>query len=158
MTPTGKLPAPQQGLLITHFLTVRDVAVSRRFYADVFGGEVVMAENPAMVKVANSWIIMNPGGGPTPDKPGITLEAPRSGERVSSFLNVRVADLAAFYAHAVAQGADFLTEPVDRGAELRCYLRDPDGYLIEVGQSTGLLRGIQAATPRAATGGREVPE
>src|SRR5688500_19039856 len=92
MTPPGKLPAPQHGLLLTHFLTVRDVAVSRRFYADVFGGEVVMAENPAMVKVANSWIIMNPGGGPTADKPGITLEAPRSGGRVSSFLNVRVAD------------------------------------------------------------------
>lgn len=126
MTPPGKLPAPQHGLLLTHFLTVRDVAVSRRFYADVFGGEVVMAENPAMVKVANSWIIMNPGGGPTPDKPGVTLEPPRSGERVSSFLNVRVADLPAFYAHAVAQGADFLTEPVDRGAELRCYLRDPE--------------------------------
>ncbi|MFJ5270789.1 VOC family protein [Streptomyces sp. NPDC088358] len=147
MTPHGELPAPRHGLLLTHFLTVRDVAVSRRFYADVFGGEVVMEENPAMVKVANSWIIMNPGGGPTPDKPGITLEAPRSGERVSSFLNVRVADMAAFHAHAVAQGADFLTEPVDRGAEVRCYLRDPDGYLIEVGQSTGLLAGIHAETP-----------
>ncbi|MFG2357391.1 VOC family protein [Streptomyces sp. NPDC048521] len=147
MAPHEDLPAPQHGLLLTHFLTVRDVAVSRRFYADVFGGEVVMEENPAIVKVANSWIIMSPGGGPTPDKPGVTLEAPRSGERVSSFLNVRVADIAAFYTHAVATGADFLTEPVDRGSELRCYLRDPDGYLIEVGQSTGLLVGIQAATP-----------
>jgi catechol 2,3-dioxygenase-like lactoylglutathione lyase family enzyme len=147
MTPHGDLPAPQHGLLLSHFLTVRDVAVSRRFYADVFGGEVVMEENPAIVKVANSWIIMNPGGGPTPDKPEVTLEAPQSGERVSSFLNVRVADIAAFYTHAVAKGADFLTEPVDRGSELRCYLRDPDGYLIEVGQSTGLLVGIQAATP-----------
>ncbi|WP_406425638.1 VOC family protein [Streptomyces sp. NBC_01589] len=147
MTPQEKLPAPQQGLLLTHFLTVRDVAVSRRFYADVFGGEVVMAENPAMVKVANSWIIMNPGGGPTADKPGVTLEAPRSGEPVSGFLNVRVADIAAFHAHAVAVGADFLTPPVDRGSELRCYLRDPDGYLIEVGQSTGLLVGTHAEAP-----------
>lgn len=147
MTPHEDLPAPQQGLLLTHFLTVRDVSVSRRFYADVFGGEVVLAENPAILKVANSWIIMNPGGGPTPDKPGITLEAPQSEQRVSSFLNVRVADIAAFYAHAIANGASFLTEPVDRGSELRCYLRDPDGYLIEVGQSTGLLAGFQAATP-----------
>jgi catechol 2,3-dioxygenase-like lactoylglutathione lyase family enzyme len=52
--------------------------------------------------------------------------------------------MAAFHAHAVAQGARFLTEPIDRTSELRCYLRDPDGYLIEVGQSTGLVRGIQA--------------
>lgn len=144
MTSHGDLPVPEHGLLLTHFLTVRDVAVSRRFYADVFGGEVVMEENPAIVKVANSWIIMNPGGGPTPDKPDVTLEAPRSGERVSGFLNVRVADMDAFYAHAVAKGARFLTEPLDRTSEVRCYLRDPDGYLIEVGQSTGLLEGILA--------------
>ncbi|MFD8565523.1 VOC family protein [Streptomyces sp. NPDC059639] len=147
MTPHGDLPAPQHGLVLTHFLTVRDVTVSRRFYADVFGGEVVLDENPAMVKVANTWIIMNPGGGPTPDKPGVTLEPPQSGERVSSFLNVRVADIATFYAHATGKGAEFLTEPIDRGSELRCYLRDPDGYLIEVGQSTGLLVGILAEAP-----------
>jgi predicted enzyme related to lactoylglutathione lyase len=140
----GDLPAPTDGLLITHFLTVRDVAVSRRFYADVFEGEVAMEENPAIVKIANSWIIMNPGGGPTPDKPGVILEAPQDGDRASCFLNVRVADMAAFYAHAVANGAQFLTEPIDRVSELRCYLRDPDGYLIEVGQSTGLIRGLQA--------------
>lgn len=66
MTSHGDLPTPEYGLLLSYFLTVRDVAVSRRFYADVFGGEVVMEENPAIVKVANSWIIMNPGGGPTP--------------------------------------------------------------------------------------------
>ncbi|MEW1776713.1 VOC family protein [Streptomyces sp. NPDC086777] len=145
MASHGELPAPEHGLLLSHFLTVRDVAVSRRFYADVFGGEVVMDENPAIVQIANSWIIMNPGGGPTPDKPGVTLEVPQDGARVSAFLNVRVADMAAFYAHAVAQGARFLTEPVDRASELRCYLRDPDGYLIEVGQSTGLVKGIKAA-------------
>ncbi|MFG2304003.1 VOC family protein [Actinacidiphila glaucinigra] len=141
------LPVPEHGLLLTHFLTVRDVAVSRRFYADVFGGEVVMEENPAIVKVANSWLIMNPGGGPTPDKPDVTLEVPQVTDRVSGFLNVRVADITAFHAHAVAKGARFLTEPLDRGSELRCYLRDPDGYLIEVGQATGLLRGILADPP-----------
>jgi hypothetical protein len=31
------------------------------------------------------------------------------------------------------QGAFFLTEPIDNhGWEWRCYMRDPDGYLIEV--------------------------
>ncbi|MGW4675836.1 VOC family protein [Streptomyces sp. NPDC004324] len=146
----GGLPVPEHGLLLTYFLTVTDVAVSRRFYADVLGGEVVMEENPAIVKVANSWLIMNPGGGPTPDKPDVTLEVPRTTERVSSFLNVRVADMAAFHAHAVAKGARFLTEPLDRASEVRCYLRDPDGHLIEVGQSTGLLRGVLAAPPVAS--------
>ncbi|MER7192985.1 VOC family protein [Streptomyces flaveolus] len=147
MTTRDNLPAPEQGLILTHFLTVRDVAVSRRYYAEILGGEVVLEENPAIVKVANSWIIMNPGGGPTPDKPGVTLEPPSTEDTVSSFLNVRVADIAAFHAAATAKGARFLTEPLDRKAELRCYLRDPDGYLIEVGQATGMLNGIFADPP-----------
>lgn len=144
---TNDLPAPEQGLILTHFLTVRDVGRSRDFYADIFGGRVVLEENPAIVKVANSWIIMNPGGGPTPDKPDITLTAPKPGDPVSSFLNVRVADIAAFYSDAKSKGAQFLTEPLDRKAEIRCYLRDPDGYLIEIGQATGMLHGIYADRP-----------
>jgi catechol 2,3-dioxygenase-like lactoylglutathione lyase family enzyme len=147
MVDHAQLPVPEHGLLLTHFLTVRDVAVSRQFYADIFRGQVVLEENPAIVRIANGWIIMNPGGGPTTDKPGITLTPPEPDDPVSAFLNVRVADLATFYAHAQSKGADFLTEPLDRKAELRCYLRDPDGYLIEVGQATGMLEGLYADPP-----------
>jgi catechol 2,3-dioxygenase-like lactoylglutathione lyase family enzyme len=147
MATRDDLPAPSEGLVLTHFITVRDVEVARRFYVDIFGGEVVQDENPAILKIANGWIIMNPGGGPTPDKPDLTLRAPERGDPVSSFLNVRVADIAAFYADATAKGAQFLTEPLDRKAELRCYLRDPDGHLVEVGQATGLLEGILADPP-----------
>jgi hypothetical protein len=43
-----------------------------------------------------------------------------------------------------SKGAEFLTPPIDREAEIRCYMRDPDGYLIEVGQATGILHGIHA--------------
>ena len=143
---TDDLPAPAEGLVLTHFLTVSDVARSRAFYADVLGGEVVLDENPCIVKIANGWIIMNPGGGPTEDKPGVVLRTPETPDTVSSFLNVRVADINAFYAAARAKGVEFLTPPVDRRAELRCYMRDPDGYLIEVGQATGMLEGILAST------------
>jgi catechol 2,3-dioxygenase-like lactoylglutathione lyase family enzyme len=140
-------PAPQEGLVVTHFLTVRDVSISREFYAGIFGGQVVLSENPATVRIANSWIIMNPGGGPTPDKPDVVLTPPQPGDPVSAFLNIRVADIAAFYADASAKGAHFLTEPKDRKAEVRCYLRDPDGYIIEIGQATGMLRGVFADPP-----------
>lgn len=44
------LPYPEQGLVLTPFLTVRDVARPRDFYADIFGGRVVLKENPAIVK------------------------------------------------------------------------------------------------------------
>ena len=136
-----KLPAPTEGILVTQFLTVRNVARSRAFYADVLGGEVVMEENPCMVRLANTWVIMNPGGPPTPDKPDITLVPNEPGNQVSSFLNIRVADIQACYRDWRSRGAEFVTEPIDRGAEVRCYMRDPDGYLIEVGQATGILEG-----------------
>jgi catechol 2,3-dioxygenase-like lactoylglutathione lyase family enzyme len=65
---------------------------------------------------------------------------------VSGFLNVRVADIRAFYEARRARGVEFLTPPIDRRAEQRCYIRDPDGYLIEIGEATGMLEGILART------------
>jgi catechol 2,3-dioxygenase-like lactoylglutathione lyase family enzyme len=123
------------------FIAVRKVARSRDFYSRVLGGTVVLDENPCMVRLSNSWIIMNPGGPPTPDKPDISVVDYQPDNTTSIFLNLRVADIHACYEEWKAKGAEFLTPPIDRGAEIRCYMRDPDGYLIEVGQSTGLLHG-----------------
>ena len=128
-------PVPSEGFLVTHFLTVSDQARAREFYAGVLGGKVLAPENPCIIKLANSWIILNSGGGPTPDKPDVTLEPPRDPTRVSSFLNLRVADIRARYDEWEAKGAEFITEPLDNhGWETRCYMRDPDGYIIEVGE------------------------
>jgi catechol 2,3-dioxygenase-like lactoylglutathione lyase family enzyme len=141
------LPAPTEGILVALFITVRDVARSRDFYSRVLGGTVALDENPCIVRLSNSWIIMNPGGGPTPDKPGISVVEYQAGDTTSIFLNLRVADVQACYERWTARGAEFLTPPLDRGSEIRCYVRDPDGYLMEVGQSTGLLHGEHAAPP-----------
>jgi catechol 2,3-dioxygenase-like lactoylglutathione lyase family enzyme len=65
----------------------------------------------------------------------VTLHPPRNPDEASSFLNIRVADVHACYEDWRRKGAEFLTEPKDHAAEIRCYMRDPDGYLIEVGQS-----------------------
>ena len=83
-------PVPSEAFLVTHFLTVRDQVKSREFYAGVLGGKVLAPESPCIVKLANSWIILNNGGGPTPDKPDITLEPPQDSVRINSFLNLRV--------------------------------------------------------------------
>lgn len=131
-----EFPIPGTGIVLTHFIVSTDVERSRRFYTDVLGGETVFDGPPAAVALANGWIIINAGGGPTEDKPTVTLEAPSDPDRVSSFLNIRVADIHAVYKQWKARGATFLTAPIDRGPEIRCYLRDPDGHLIEVGQST----------------------
>jgi catechol 2,3-dioxygenase-like lactoylglutathione lyase family enzyme len=135
------LPVPSEDFLVTLFITVRSVARSRAFYSEVLGGQVVLEENPCMVKLANSWVIMNPGGGPTPDKPDISVVNYEFDNTVSIFMNLRVADILACYELWSTRGAEFVTPPIDRGAEIRCYMRDPDGYLIEVGQSTGLRTG-----------------
>jgi catechol 2,3-dioxygenase-like lactoylglutathione lyase family enzyme len=132
----AEFPAPREGILLTHFIVSDDVECSRRFYTDVLGGETIHAGEPSFVALANSWIIINVGGGPTEDKPTVTLETPPDPDRASSFLNIRVADIQAIYAVWSARGAEFLTPPQDRGAEIRCYLRDPDGHLIEVGQTS----------------------
>ncbi len=133
-------PAPQEGFVLTHFLTVGDYERSRAFYCGVLGGQVVMESPPfGMIKLANGWVILNEGGGPTEDKPSVTLAPPGDPDHVSSFMNIRVADTQAKYEEWRSKGAQFLTPPIDRGAEVRCYMRDPDGYLIEVGQATGTL-------------------
>jgi catechol 2,3-dioxygenase-like lactoylglutathione lyase family enzyme len=133
----AEFPAPTEGIAITHFIVSSDVERSRRFYTEVLGGEVVLKGEPSIVALANGWVTINVGGGPTEDKPTVTLEPPSDPDRVSSFLNIRVADINAIYEQWSARGAEFLTPPIDRGAEIRCSMRDPDGHLIEVGQFVG---------------------
>jgi len=98
----------------------------------------VLARDPVILSLGGSWLILNAGGGPTDDKPAVTLAPPPDPNLVSAFLNLRVADIAEAYAEWSARGAQFLTEPKDHGREIRAYIRDPDGHLIEVGQLTGL--------------------
>ena len=75
----------------------------------------------------------------TNDKPGVSLGTPAEPGFTSGFLNVRAADIARIYEEWSGKGAEFLTKPKDHGREIRAYLRDPDGHLIEVGQLTRLL-------------------
>jgi catechol 2,3-dioxygenase-like lactoylglutathione lyase family enzyme len=125
-----------EGILVTQFIVSADVERSRRFYTDVLGGVTVQSGEPTYVALANSWLIINVGGAPTEDKPTVTLEPPRDLDRTSAFLNLRVADIHALYSEWKARGAEFLTPPIQRETEIRCYIRDPDGHLIEVGQTT----------------------
>jgi hypothetical protein len=57
-------------------------------------------------------------------------------------MNIRVADIWASYNEWQSRGDELITEPKDHGVEIRCYMRDPDGYIIEVGRTTGGLKDI----------------
>jgi catechol 2,3-dioxygenase-like lactoylglutathione lyase family enzyme len=133
----AQFPAPTDGFLLTHFIVSNDVQRSRRFYTEVLGAEAVLEGELSIVALANGWVTISLGGGPTDDKPTVTLEPPSDPDHASSFLNIRVADIAAAYKQWSGRGAQFLTPPIDRGSEIRCYMRDPDGHLIEVGQLVG---------------------
>ena len=134
-------PAPTEGFVVTHMLIVNDLDRSADFYVNTLGATELMRgpEGPVILGFANTWIIINVGGGPTEDKPTVHLAPPADPDRIDSFMNIRVADIQSIYEEWTGRGAQFLTPPQDRGAEIRCYLRDPDGYLIEVGQATGIL-------------------
>ena len=137
----ARRPAPTEGILLTHFIVSGDVERSRRFYTDVLGGETVLEGEPTIVALANGWVTINVGGGPTEDKPDVTLRPPSDPTHASAFLNIRVADIEVVYEQWSTRGAEFLTPPIRREREIRCYLRDPDGHLIEVGQLVGSVDG-----------------
>jgi catechol 2,3-dioxygenase-like lactoylglutathione lyase family enzyme len=130
---------PREGIAIALFLTVADIERSLRFYEKVFGARILSRPDgkgtPGYLQIANTWMIVNVGGGPTPDKPTVTLSTLADPNKINSFMNIRVADIHACYTLWKSRGAEFLTEPKDKYGEIRCYIRDPDGYIIEIGQS-----------------------
>src|ERR1700751_36721 len=102
-------PAPKDGFVITNFLVVSDQDRSRDFYASLLGGTVVMERDPVIMRVANTWLILNVGGGPTDDKPTVTLSTPTNPNHTSAFMHIRVADIQRVYKEWTAKGAHFLT-------------------------------------------------
>jgi len=123
-------------LVVTNTLIVRDIQRSVEFYRDVLGATVLREGEPTFLRLGNVWLTINRGGGPTDDKPEVIASPPRDPNVLSLFLNLRVTDIWGYYDLWRARGAKFITEPKVHATELRCYMRDPDGYLIEVGQTT----------------------
>jgi len=70
---------PQQGISIAHFLTVKDIERSARYYEKVFDARILSVGDgnaPGYLQLADIWMILNVGGGPTPDKPTVPLASP----------------------------------------------------------------------------------
>lgn len=131
---------PETGVVLTTLLIVRDVDRSRQFYESVLGATVLREREPCVMRFENSYIVLNTEGGPTDDKPDVQAQAPPDSGTLGCAMNIRVRDVHATYEQWRSRGGEFLTPPKDHELEIRCYLRDPDGYLIEVGQGTGILQ------------------
>jgi catechol 2,3-dioxygenase-like lactoylglutathione lyase family enzyme len=123
--------------VVTNTIIVRDIATSVAFYRDVLGATVLREGEPTFLRLTNVWLTINEGGGGgTDDKPDVTVEPIRDPNSLNIFLNLRVVDIQECYKLWSSRGARFITEPKKHATEYRCYMRDPDGYLIEVGQTT----------------------
>ena len=129
---------PREGFTVAYFLTVADIDRSARFYETVFGGRILSRGDssgaPGYIQIANTWLIVNVGGGPTPEKPSVTLSVPDP-DKMSGFMIIRVADIQACYELWRSRGAEFITGSKDKYGETLCYIRDPDGYIIKVAQN-----------------------
>ena len=130
---------PVEGVELTQLLVVSDVERARAFYVDVLGAKLVReyGGSSAVLEFQGNWLLLVTGGGPTEDKPGVVFEPPDDPNRVSHQLTMRVPDCQAAYEVLSSRGAKFLTPPVDRGGEIRCFFRDPDGHLLEISELTG---------------------
>ena len=128
---------PTDGVELRHLIVASNYARSLAFYRDVLGATVVR-EFPGtlcFLSFGGGQILLTVPGGPTKDKPTVTFAPPADADRVSSELAIRVPDCSAAYEVLRSRGAEFLTEPVDWGYEVRAFFRDPDGHLLELSQT-----------------------
>lgn len=123
---------------MTHLLVVSDAQVSRDWYVSVLDASVrgEYGGTSVVMDLLGNWLLLVTGGGPTSDKPTVTFVPPADPDQVSSELIFRVDDCWATYDLLRGRGADFLTEPVDHGGEIRAFFRDPDGHLLEISELT----------------------
>jgi len=126
-------PAPDTAL--THILVVSDPGRSRAWYTDVLGATIYREYGSSIVlSFGGAWLLLVEAGGPTDDKPTVTLAPPPDPNVRDNLFTIRVDDCRATYELVHARGGTFLTPPVDHGSETRCFLRDPDGHLFELSE------------------------
>ena len=128
---------PTEGMELTHILVVGDMERSRSFYRDVLGATIYReyGGTSCVLKFQGGWLLLVTGGEPTDDKPGVTFAPPSDPDSVGHAMTIRVPDCVAAYGVLESRGARFLTPPVDLGAEIRCFFRDPDGHLLEISEA-----------------------
>ncbi|MDR8391698.1 VOC family protein [Aliifodinibius sp. S!AR15-10] len=130
---------PAEGVELTQLLVVSDLDRSKKFYHGVLGAEIYReyGGTSCVLQFQGVWLLIVTGGGPTPDKPSVTFAPPTDPDLVSHQLTIRVPNCHEAYEILRKRGARFLTSPYDRGGEIRCFFRDPDGHLLEISEVRG---------------------
>ena len=128
---------PSVDMELTHILVVEDAERSKAFYTGVLGANLYReyGGTSVVLQLLGTWLLLVTGGGPTADKPTVTFRPPPEPDAVSHAMTIRVPDCRAAHETLRSRGADFLTAPVESEWEVRCFLRDPDGHLIELSEA-----------------------
>jgi catechol 2,3-dioxygenase-like lactoylglutathione lyase family enzyme len=127
---------PLEGMALTHILVVSDLARSKTFYQDVLGASLYgeYGGTSVVFDFNGAWLLIVTGGEPTKDKPEVTFAILDNPNQVSHSMTIRVPDCQHAYEVLKSRGAEFLTDPVNWGYEIRAFFRDPDGHLFEISQ------------------------
>ena len=123
---------------VAPLMVVRDVARSVMFYRRL--GFRPSVEWSTYAKLANGTGILHLAaqGDPPPDRPDVALMAPDdTANAVVAAIVVQVPDCRRACTDLIAAGVELLTEPVEPewGGEVRAFLRDPDGHLVEINEA-----------------------
>lgn len=131
------MPETADDWVATQILVVSDPARSRDWWIEVLGADLYReyGGTSVVLRFAGAWVLLVTGGGPTADKPDVVLAPPDPAASVSHAMTVRVRNCRAVYEQVRARGGRFLSPPHDWGGEIRCFLRDPDGHLIEFSEA-----------------------
>jgi catechol 2,3-dioxygenase-like lactoylglutathione lyase family enzyme len=128
--------SPLQDLLrdVAVMIVVRDLAVSIDFYQHKLGFMLLEQQaHIAALRLGTLQLYLFTHSPPTPDKPTITLTNLNGSDTTPVIIDLLVSDCQAAYERLQARGVRFLTPPHSPPwGGLRCFARDPDGYLIEV--------------------------
>ncbi|MBC31288.1 MAG: lyase [Muricauda sp.] len=127
---------PFEDAALTTILVVSDMAKSKSFYVDVLGAEIYReyGGDSLVLQFLGNWLLLVTPGGPTEDKPDTHFMPPMDKNSVSHSFTIRVKDCVRSYQVLQERGADFITPPLARGSETRCFFRDPDGHLFEISE------------------------
>jgi catechol 2,3-dioxygenase-like lactoylglutathione lyase family enzyme len=127
---------PFESSEITSILVVKDINISKIFYTQILGAAIFReyGGDSIVLKFLDRWMLLVTSGEPTEDKPDTHFAPPIDPDHVSHAYTIRVQDCRKSYAILKDRGAQFITPPVDRGAETRCFFRDPDGHLFEISE------------------------
>ena len=133
----GQNTFPTDDMAMTHILVVSEMSQAKAFYQDVLGAEIFReyGGTSCVLQFLNNWFLLVTGGGPTDDKPTVHFQVSKDPDHVAHAFTIRVKDCMACYEELKSRGAEFLTPPVDWGAEIRGFFRDPDGNLFEISQA-----------------------